>query len=48
MIDYFALALPHALLAYACWRMLQRADLDREEPPAESQPPAPGGPRRRA
>jgi hypothetical protein len=30
MIDYFALALTHGLIALALWRMLQRADLDAE------------------
>lgn len=30
MIDYFSLALTHGLLAIACWRLLQREDLDRE------------------
>ena len=32
MIDYFALALTHGLLALAAWRILQRDDLDHEEP----------------
>ena len=32
MIDYFALALTHGLLALACWRILLRGDLDREVP----------------
>lgn len=48
MIDYFALALTHGLLLLGAWRMLQRADLDREEPvdpaaapPAEPAPTAP-------
>lgn len=36
MIDYFALALTHGLLALAAWRILQRDDLDHEEP-AEGQ-----------
>jgi len=31
MIDYFALALTHAVLALACWRLLLRADLDHED-----------------
>ncbi len=31
MIDYFSLALTHALLAIACWRLLQRDDLDSEQ-----------------
>ena len=51
MIDNFALALPHALLAYALWRMLQRADLDSEDQAGEDQssrPRQPEGPRSRA
>ena len=35
MVDYFALALTHALLALAAWRLVQRADLDRDPPPGE-------------
>ena len=31
MIDYFALALCHALLLLMLWRIQQRPDLDREE-----------------
>ncbi len=34
MIDYFALALTHGLLALACWRILLRRDLDEEVPAA--------------
>lgn len=30
MIDYFAIALTHGLLALAAWRLLWRDDLDRE------------------
>jgi hypothetical protein len=30
MIDYFSLALTHGLLALACWRLLQREELDHE------------------
>jgi len=30
MIDNFSLALTHGLLILAAWRMLSRADLDRE------------------
>lgn len=43
MIDYFALALTHGLLLLGAWRMLQRADLDREEPgdPAMAPPAEP-------
>jgi hypothetical protein len=31
MIDLFALGLTHALMALAAWRLLARADLDRED-----------------
>jgi hypothetical protein len=51
MVDNFALALTHGLLALAAWRLLMRADLDsdpeREAGPAETEAP-PGKPRRRA
>ncbi len=30
MIDTFALVLAHALLALTAWRLVQRADLDRD------------------
>jgi hypothetical protein len=30
LIDYFAIALTHGLLALAAWRLLWRDDLDRE------------------
>ncbi len=42
MIDYFALALTHGLLALACWRILLRRDLDEETP--EAGPAAPDQP----
>ena len=49
MIDYFALALTHGLLALACWRILLRADLDVEAPPpAPPEPDQLAGPQRRA
>lgn len=36
MIDYFAIALTHGLLALAVWRLLQRDDLDSDgEAPAK-------------
>lgn len=35
MIDYFALALTHGLIALALWRMLQRSELDAEPRPGE-------------
>ena len=31
MIDTFSLALAHALLFYAAWRLYNRPDLDRED-----------------
>ncbi|GGC29628.1 hypothetical protein GCM10011371_16420 [Novosphingobium marinum] len=46
MIDNFALALTHGLLALAAWRLLQRPDLDRD-PVADEQDPAPRGRGRR-
>jgi hypothetical protein len=36
MIDLLALGLSHGLLALMAWRLLQRADLDRDPPPAET------------
>ncbi|MCZ8018768.1 hypothetical protein [Novosphingobium sp.] len=39
MVDYFALALSHGLLALAGWRLLFRDDLDGDpEPAAEREP----------
>lgn len=38
MVDLFALALTHGLLALAAWRLLQRADLDRDPPKSEPAP----------
>lgn len=35
MIDHFSLALTHGLMLLAAWRLLSRADLDREPAPAE-------------
>jgi hypothetical protein len=32
MVDYFALAISHGLLAIAVWRLLARADLDEDHP----------------
>ncbi|NCU11888.1 MAG: hypothetical protein GXC70_06975 [Sphingomonadaceae bacterium] len=51
MVDYFALALSHGLLALAGWKLLTRADLDADPaPPADqadgqdaaAKPPKPG------
>lgn len=33
MVDNFAIALSHLLIAIAVWRLVWRADLDREAPP---------------
>ncbi|MES2023043.1 MAG: hypothetical protein V4522_08710 [Pseudomonadota bacterium] len=41
MIDNFALAISHGLIALAVWRLLRRPDLDREDAP----PPRKGRPR---
>lgn len=34
MVDNFSIALSHALIALAAWRLIFRDDLDREDPPA--------------
>ncbi|MBC2670239.1 hypothetical protein ACFOON_03960 [Novosphingobium piscinae] len=41
MVDIFSLALTHALLALAAWRLLLRDDLDRDPVPAPPPAPAP-------
>ena len=41
MIDFFALALSHGLLALACWRILRRGDLDAESEAAPDHIPVP-------
>lgn len=38
MVDLFALALTHGLLALAAWRLVRRADLD-QEPAREDEAP---------
>ena len=38
MIDHFSLALTHGLMLLAAWRLLSRADLDRD---AVAEPPKP-------
>lgn len=48
MIDYFALALTHALIVIALLRILMRAELDREVPLAEEPDTAPAPPQRGA
>jgi len=35
MVDNFAIAISHLLVALAAWRLVWRADLDKEEPPAK-------------
>ena len=47
MIDFFALALSHALLFIAAWQMMGRADLDQDPKapePAAAEPPKPAKP----
>ena len=39
MIDYFALALTHALILIAVLRVLMRDELDREDPPGSERKP---------
>ena len=41
MIDFFALALTHGLLALACLRILLRGDLDEETAAPEAAAPEP-------
>jgi hypothetical protein len=36
MVDLFALALTHGLLALAAWRLVRRADLDRDPGQAQA------------
>jgi hypothetical protein len=43
MIDLFSIAVTHGLLALAAWRLVLRADLDRD--PGSEEPPK--GPRPR-
>lgn len=47
MVDLFALALTHGLLALAAWRLVLRADLDSDTDSEDEVPPRPGkrGPR---
>ena len=42
MIDQFALALSHGLLALAAWRLVLRADLDRDPGSEDEAPPRRG------
>ena len=44
MVDYFAIALTHGLIALAVWRLMTRDDLDQDG--AEDGGPDDSGPRR--
>jgi hypothetical protein len=46
MVDLFALALTHGLLALAAWRLMQRDDLDRDPAKNDPAPEEPAQPRR--
>ncbi len=35
MVDFFALALSHGLLALVAWRLMQRNDLENDPPEAD-------------
>lgn len=35
MVDNFAIAISHLLVALAAWRLVWRADIDKEDPPAK-------------
>lgn len=39
MVDYFSLAVTHGLLALAAWRLMLRADLDRDPAPGDAKDP---------
>lgn len=40
MVDNFAIAVSHLLVALTAWRLVWRADLDREDPPAKDDTPS--------
>lgn len=44
MVDMLSLALTHALMAIAAWRLLLRDDLDRDPPEGAAGGPADGAP----
>lgn len=44
MVDYFSIALTHGLLALAAFRLMLRADLDRDPDPESAGNPAPQDP----
>jgi hypothetical protein len=37
MVDNFAIAVSHLLVALAAWRLVWRADLDKEDSPAKDE-----------
>lgn len=37
MVDNFAIAVSHLLIALAAWRLVWRPDLDKEDPPAKDE-----------
>jgi hypothetical protein len=37
MVDNFAIAVSHLLVAIAIWRLSRRPDLDHEDPPAKDE-----------
>jgi hypothetical protein len=39
VIDNFSILLSHALLAFALWHLMNRPDLDVEDPPAPDETP---------
>jgi hypothetical protein len=39
VIDNFSILLSHALLAFALWHLMSRADLDSEDPPRPEEGP---------
>jgi hypothetical protein len=39
MIDNFSILLSHALLAFALWHLMNRPDLDMEDPPVPDAEP---------
>jgi len=47
VIDNFSILLSHALLAYALWHLMNRPDLDTEDPPAPDETPTGFAPIRR-
>jgi hypothetical protein len=47
VIDNLSILLSHALLAFALWRLMNRPDLDHEEPPTSDAEPKGFGHQRR-